>query len=88
MVAAAVLALGESATKREEQRTIREALEAAADHLGNTPAIAKTSYVDPRLIEQFRDGLTIDPTVARRNFPVLGRQLSQRLELSTMDLLG
>lgn len=88
VVAAAVLALGESATKREENRTIREALETAADHLGNTPAIAKSSYVDPRLIEQFREGLTIDPKVARRNLPVLGRQLSQRLELSTRDLLG
>lgn len=88
VVAAAVLALGESSTKREQDRTVREALDAAADHLGNTPAITKSSYVDPRLIEQFREGLTIDPKVARRNFPVLGRQLSQRLELSTMDLLG
>jgi DNA topoisomerase-1 len=33
----------------------------AADALGNTPAIARTSYVDPRVVDLFRAGETIDP---------------------------
>lgn len=27
-----------------------------AAHLGNTPAVARASYVDPRLIERFLEG--------------------------------
>jgi DNA topoisomerase IB len=38
-----------------------------ADHLGNTPAVARASYVDPRLIEQFEQGHTVLPTLRRLN---------------------
>ncbi len=33
----------------------------AAEVLGNTPAIAKSSYVDPRVIDHYAHGRTIDP---------------------------
>lgn len=35
-----------------------------AEHLGNTPAIRGKSYVDPRLVDLFEDGVTIAPTLA------------------------
>jgi DNA topoisomerase IB len=38
------------------QRAVRQAIEDVAEHLGNTPAIARSSYVDPRLVEAFLDG--------------------------------
>ena len=34
-----------------EGAAVKEAIADAADHLGNTPAIARSSYVDPRLLE-------------------------------------
>jgi DNA topoisomerase-1 len=35
---------------------VRQAIEDVAEHLGNTPAIARSSYVDPRVVEAFLDG--------------------------------
>ncbi|TFD66483.1 DNA topoisomerase IB [Cryobacterium ruanii] len=49
-------------SRRADDRAIAEAMRQAADALGNTPAIARTSYVDPRVIDLFRAGETIDPT--------------------------
>ncbi|MFE2912921.1 hypothetical protein ACFXI0_18980 [Kitasatospora indigofera] len=34
-----------------------------ADHLGNTPAVCRASYIDPRLIELFDSGVTIAPAL-------------------------
>lgn len=37
-------------------KAVAEAIRDAAEHLGNTPAIARTSYVDPRLVEAYLEG--------------------------------
>jgi DNA topoisomerase IB len=47
--------------RRADTRAIAEAMRQAAAVLGNTPAIARTSYVDPRVVDLFRAGETIDP---------------------------
>ena len=52
---------GAPSSQRARSRAIREAMEAAAEVLGNTPAIAKKSYVDPRIIDLFSAGETIAP---------------------------
>lgn len=38
------------------QQYIREAVERVATRLGNTPSIARASYIDPRVIESYLDG--------------------------------
>jgi DNA topoisomerase IB len=58
VLAAAVLA-GSSRSRRAVPRMYRE----VAEHLGNTPAVARKSYVDPRLVELFERGVTIAPEV-------------------------
>ena len=45
-----------------QKRAIAEAMRAAAEELSNTPTVAKTSYVDPRVVDRYRAGETIDPT--------------------------
>ena len=40
---------------------ISVAMQEAAAVLGNTPSIARKSYVDPRLLDHFAAGETIDP---------------------------
>ena len=37
-----------------------------ADFLGNTPAVARGSYVDPRVIDLYEDGVTIASALERR----------------------
>ena len=53
--------LAATRSRRSDDRAISEAMRQAADALGNTPAIARTSYVDPRVVDLFRAGETIDP---------------------------
>ena len=43
----------------ERRRQISAAVAEIADLLGNTPTVARTSYIDPRLIDLFNDGRTI-----------------------------
>lgn len=52
---------GPQPTQVARRRSVVRAMEAAADVLGNTPSIARTSYVDPRLVDLYRDGVTMDP---------------------------
>lgn len=47
--------------KRVETAVMREVAEA----LGNTPAVARSAYVDPRVVDAYRDGLTIGAAVRR-----------------------
>jgi DNA topoisomerase-1 len=35
-----------------------------AEYLGNTPAAARASYIDPRVIARYEDGITIASSLA------------------------
>jgi len=52
---------GPERTPAARARAVVQAMKDAAEVLGNTPAIAKASYVDPRLIDHYRVGEVIDP---------------------------
>ncbi len=41
------------------EKNIRDAVVKVSERLGNTPAIARSSYIDPRIIEEYTDGKTI-----------------------------
>jgi len=47
--------LSPTGRKRAVQRAVKE----VAYYLGNTPAIARSSYIDPRIFDRYRDGETI-----------------------------
>jgi DNA topoisomerase IB len=53
-------ATSENARKRAIVRVVRE----VAEYLGNTPAVARASYIDPRIIELYERGVTIEPALA------------------------
>jgi len=55
-------------TKASRARAVRAAMVEVAAYLGNTPAIARASYVDPRVIDKYESGETIAGTL-RRRFP-------------------
>jgi DNA topoisomerase IB len=61
VLAAAILAGTPTPTsKRGRARAVAQMYRDVAEHLGNTPAVARKSYVDPRLVEEFDRGSTID----------------------------
>lgn len=49
-----------ASTKREKAKAASATARKVADHLGNTPAIARKSYIDPRVVDRFFDGEVID----------------------------
>ncbi len=51
------------ATERARERTIRDCYVRVADYLGNTPTVARTSYVDARIVDLYRDGVTVPRSV-------------------------
>jgi DNA topoisomerase-1 len=64
VLAAVALAVSAEVTsptgrKRAITRTIKE----VAHYLGNTPAVCRSSYVDPRVIDRYREGRTIRPAL-------------------------
>ena len=54
-----------SATARK--RRVREAVVAASQLLGNTPTVARSSYVDPRVLDLFESGTVLDPVPRGRD---------------------
>ncbi len=57
VTAAAELAeAGPQPTKTKRRKVVAQAMREVADQLGNTPAVARASYVDPRLLEKYEDG--------------------------------
>jgi DNA topoisomerase I len=61
LAAIALAVSGEaSATKTARKRAITRAIKEVAHYLGNTPAVARASYIDPRVFDRYRDGEMID----------------------------
>lgn len=74
---AQVLALSEPAqSERARTKAIAASYEVVAEYLGNTPAIARTSYVDTRVVDLYRDGVVLPRAVlptSDRRLPIHGR---------------
>ena len=51
---------GPPASDTDATRAIAAAMRRVGTELGNTPAVARASYVSPAVLEQFREGRTLD----------------------------
>jgi DNA topoisomerase IB len=58
-VALAVSGPAAQASQRARKRAVNRAVKEVAHYLGNTPAVARASYIDPRVFDRFDGGLTI-----------------------------
>jgi DNA topoisomerase IB len=70
---------GASRSRRAADRAIRGAVQDVADQLGNTPAVARHSYIDPRILDRYLDGEVIDVRA--------GSTPSPGVEAAVLDLL-
>ena len=61
-VALAVATEAKSPTARK--RAIARAMKEVAHYLGNTPAVCRSSYVDPRVVDRYQAGVTIAPDLS------------------------
>lgn len=55
----------EPTSKTARKRAEATVMKAVAAELGNTPAVARGSYVDPRVVQAYEEGVTIAPAIRR-----------------------
>ncbi|HKX66569.1 MAG TPA: DNA topoisomerase IB [Intrasporangium sp.] len=56
-------------SERQRKQTEREVMTLVSEHLGNTPAVARRSYVDARVVDEYGAGRTIARALARASAP-------------------
>lgn len=72
---------------RSHNRQVTQAIRSVAASLGNTPAVCRASYVDPRVIDRFHAGATIAPAIGAHQ-PDLDRpRVRARIERAVLQLL-
>lgn len=88
VLAATALAMSDEPgdTKRSRQRAVKAAVQEVADYLGNTPTIAKNSYIDPRVLDLYEDGTTIASVARKRHRSADVRQAE--LERAVLRMLA
>jgi DNA topoisomerase I len=59
LMAAALAEQPQPGSKTARRRVVKAAYERVAETLGNTPAVCKASYVDPRVVDRYEDGETV-----------------------------
>jgi len=87
-VLAAVALAGEERPRSEAaaKRAISRAVNQVSEALGNTPAVCRASYIDPRVLDRFRDGATIRPTAGANGSLTAKQRL--KIEREVIELVS
>jgi DNA topoisomerase-1 len=68
---------GPGTSKTERKRKVRRAIEATASQLGNTPAVCRSSYICPRILDEYMEGKPFEMLrKTRKGSPVVKMGLS------------
>jgi DNA topoisomerase IB len=90
VLSAVALAVAEEArSKTARQRAISRAYQEVAHYLGNTPAVCRKSYVDPRVVDRYRAGITIAAAIdlAADDTDAARCAIHGGIELAVLELL-
>jgi len=69
------------------KRAVSTAMKEVSGYLGNTPTVARASYVDPRVIDLFNDGATISPALAATDQNLADGFTHGKIERAVLNLL-
>ena len=92
VLAAVVLAASarerDLSTKGGRARAKRDAVKQVARYLGNTPAVSRASYIDPRIFDRFDGGLTVGGVFERLpEDPADWPEIQGPIEKAVLDLI-
>jgi len=85
LAAAALAEAPEAVSKTARKRVVTAAMREVSEFLGNTPALARSSYVDPRVVSAYEEGRTIAEATGRSYPSPDERQIA--LEQATLRLI-
>jgi DNA topoisomerase I len=79
---------GNATSKTARKRAINASVREVAELLGNTPAVARRSYIDPRVFDRYLSGWTIAGALERiGELDVADDRVRTRVERAVVDLL-
>lgn len=90
VLAAVALAASEADGKSRpaaREREVKRAIKTVASYLGNTPAVCRASYVDPRVIDRFQAGVTVGPAIGTLAPDLAKPRVRSRVEEAVLELL-
>jgi DNA topoisomerase-1 len=92
VLAAVVLAASarerDMSTKGGRNRAKRDAVKQVSHYLGNTPAVCRASYIDPRVFDRFDGGLTVGGVFERLpEDPADWPEIQRPIEEAVLDLI-
>ena len=89
VIAAVALARADASatTPGKRKRAVSAAMKEVSLYLGNTPTVARASYVDPRLVDLFNDGVTIPAELAGRDRDLSDGVTHGKIEKAVLALL-
>jgi DNA topoisomerase I len=76
------------ATKTARKRVLKQAYERVSETLGNTPAVCKASYVDPRVVDRYENGETVEHALREAASAPDDRSAQRALEQAVCQLLS
>jgi DNA topoisomerase IB len=91
VLAAVALAARADVVPARRERAVAAAIKTVAAYLGNTPAVCRASYVDPRVIDRFKAGATIADAAGAESAdgPDLAKpRVRRRIESAVLELLA
>src|SRR5262245_12221931 len=78
----------DTSTKGGRNRAKRDAVKQVSHHLGNTPAVCRASYIDPRVFDRFDGGLTVGGVFERLpEDPADWPEIQRPIEEAVLDLI-
>jgi DNA topoisomerase-1 len=77
---------GESTALRGRKRSVAGAVKEVAEILGNTPAVCRSSYLDPAVFDAFLEGRTIGPQLA--DVDLSDPAMQAEVERAVLELLS
>jgi len=79
---------GAAGSKTALERAISRTVKEVAYYLGNTPAVCRASYIDPRVFDHYRDGITIGGALDQLGDVDIGEPATRgAIEEAVLDLL-
>jgi DNA topoisomerase IB len=89
MAAVSLAAGNDAGSKTGRKRAIDSAVRAVAELLGNTPAVARRSYIDPRVFDRYLSGWTIAGALQRLDkLDPADDKVRAAIENAVLDLLA
>jgi DNA topoisomerase-1 len=85
-----VAASGKPLSKTARLKATRSAVKAVSDYLGNTPTVARASYIDPKILDRFEGGESIAQTLTsfKSGADVMRDPAArQKIESAVIDLI-